>query len=133
VPRRGPISRGQLCPEPCGGGQETLPNGGGGEETLPNGGGGQETLPNGWTLRLEYMHNLAQTNAVRLNDHLLGYLPARDNAPTWVSVAFPVPTRLLRPGYNELTVEVSRLAPDYQQSDFTWGDVQFRRIRLERH
>jgi hypothetical protein len=89
-------------------------------------------LPNGWTLRLEYMHNLAQTNAVRLNDHLLGYIPARDNAPTWVSVALPVPADLLRPGYNELTVEVSRLSPDYQQSDFTWGDVQFRRIRLER-
>jgi len=104
VPRRRPISRGQLCPEPV----------------------------EGWTLRLEYMHNLAQTNAVRLNDHLLGYLPARDNAPTWVSVAFPVPADLLRPGYNELTVEVSRLAPDYQNSDFTWGDVQFRRIRLER-
>jgi len=85
-----------------------------------------------WTLRLEYMHSTAQTNAVRLNDHLLGYLPARDNAPTWVSVAFPVPAGLLRPGYNELTVEVSRLAPDYQKSDFTWGDVQFRRIRLER-
>jgi hypothetical protein len=112
VPRRGPISRGQLCPEPCG--------------------GGQETLPNGWTLRLEYMHNLAQTNAVHLNDHLLGYIPARDNAPTWVSVALPVPADLLRPGYNELAVEVSRLSPDYQQSDFTWGDVQFRRIRLER-
>ncbi len=85
-----------------------------------------------WTLRLEYMHSIAQNNAVRLNDHLLGYLPARDNAPTWVSVAFPVPAGLLRPGYNELTVEVSRLAPDYQKSDFTWGDVQFRRIRLER-
>ena len=87
---------------------------------------------NRWTLRLEYMHNIAQTNAVRLNDQLLGYLPARDNAPTWVSVAFPVPADLLHPGYNELTVEVSRLAPDYQKSDFTWGDVQFRRIRLER-
>lgn len=85
-----------------------------------------------WTLRLEYMHNIAQTNAVCLNDQLLGYLPARDNAPTWVSMAFPVPADLLRPGYNELTVEVSRLAPDYQKSDFTWGDVQFRRIRLER-
>ena len=85
-----------------------------------------------WTLRLEYMHNIAQTNAICLNDQLLGYLPARDNAPTWVSVAFPVPASLLRPGYNELTVEVSRLAPDYQTSDFTWGDVQFRRIRLER-
>jgi len=81
---------------------------------------------------LEYMHSIAQTNAVRLNDQLLGYLPARDNAPTWVSVAFPVPADLLRPDYNELTVEVSRLAPDYQNSDFTWGDVQFRRVRLER-
>jgi hypothetical protein len=78
------------------------------------------------------MHSIAQTNAIRLNDQLLGYLPARDNAPTWVSVAFPVPAGLLRPGYNELTVEVSRLAPDYQKSDFTWGDVQFRRVRLER-
>lgn len=86
----------------------------------------------GWTLRLEYMHSIAQTNAVGLNDQLLGYLPARDNAPTWVSVAFPVPAGLLRPGYNELAVEVSRLSPDYQTSDFTWGDVQFRRIRLER-
>ena len=85
-----------------------------------------------WMLRLEYMHSIAQANAVRLNDQLLGYLPARDNAPTWVSVAFLVPAGLLRPGYNELTVEVSRLAPDYQTSDFTWGDVQFRRIRLER-
>jgi hypothetical protein len=84
------------------------------------------------TLRLEYMHSTAQTNAVRLNDQLLGYLPARDNDPTWVSVAFPVSAGLLRSGYNELTVEVSHLAPDYQQSDFTWGDVQFRRIRLER-
>jgi hypothetical protein len=86
----------------------------------------------GWTLRLEYMHSTAQTNAVRLNDHLLGYLPARENVPTWVSVAFPVPADLLHPGYNKLTVEVSRLAPDYQNLDFTWGDVQFRRIRLER-
>ena len=85
-----------------------------------------------WTLRLEYMHSIAQTNAICLNDQLLGYLPARDNAPTWVSVAFPVSAGLLRPGYNELTVEVSRLAPDYQKSDFTWGDVQFRRVRLER-
>ena len=85
-----------------------------------------------WTLSLEYMHSIAQTNAIRLNDQLLGYLPARDNAPTWVSVAFPVPAGLLRAGYNELTVEVSRLAPDYQKSDFTWGDVQFRRVRLER-
>ncbi|MFB0537917.1 MAG: hypothetical protein ACETWR_23395 [Anaerolineae bacterium] len=84
-----------------------------------------------WTLRLEYMHSIAQTNAVRLNDQLLGYLPARDNAPTWVSVAFPVPAGLLHSGCNELTVEVSRLAPDYQKSDYTWGDVQFRRIRLQ--
>ena len=102
----------QLCPEPC----------------LEQG----RRAVEGWKLRLEYMHSTAQTNAVRLNDQLLGYLPARDNAPTWVSVAFPVPAGLLRPGYNELTVEVSRLAPDYQKSDFTWGDVQFRGIRLER-
>jgi hypothetical protein len=85
-----------------------------------------------WTLRLEYMLSTAQTNAVRLNDQLLGYLPARDNALIWVSVAFPVPAGLLCPGYNELTVEVSRLAPDYQKSDFAWDDVQFQRIRLER-
>jgi hypothetical protein len=109
VPRRG---LDQLCPEPFD--------------------YAQDALVKGWTLRLEYMHSIAQNNTVLLNDQLLGYLPARDNAPTWMSVAFPVPAGLLRPGYNELTVEVSRLAPDYQTSDFTWGDVQFRRVRLER-
>lgn len=85
-----------------------------------------------WALRLELMWSVSRGNRVCINGVPLGYLPNKDTMFTWMDVTLPVPEGLLRPGYNELTIEVGQLAPDYQKEGFTWDDVQFRRIRLER-
>jgi hypothetical protein len=71
------------------------------------------------------------SNAVFLNDHFLGYLPMKDWAYSWVSASFAVPSRFLRPGYNELTVQAGYVVPQLQAQGFTWDDVLFRDIFLE--
>ena len=72
------------------------------------------------------------TNAVYLNNHFLGYLPMKDWVYSWVSTSFSVPNHLLRPGYNALTVQAGYVAPQLQGLGFTWDDVLFRGISLER-
>jgi hypothetical protein len=81
---------------------------------------------------LELMWSGSRGNRVCINGVPVGYLPDKDSMFTWANVTLPVPEGLLRPGYNELTIEVGQLAPDYQKEGFTWDDVQFRHIRLER-
>jgi hypothetical protein len=71
------------------------------------------------------------TNAVFLNDHFLGYLPMKDWTYSWVSACYPVPSGLLRRGYNELEVQAGYVMPQLQARGFTWDDVLFRDIFLE--
>jgi 7,8-dihydropterin-6-yl-methyl-4-(beta-D-ribofuranosyl)aminobenzene 5'-phosphate synthase len=84
-----------------------------------------------WTLRLE-MEGHELTNRVLLNGQSVGYLPSQTWADMWMSAALPIPDGLLRPGYNELTVEVGRAIPDLQAPGNAWDELLFRRIRLER-
>jgi len=72
------------------------------------------------------------TNGVFLNGHSLGYLPMKDWTYSWVSTSFSVPGRLLRPGYNELTIQAGYVAPQLQGLGTTWDDVLFRDIFLAR-
>ena len=72
------------------------------------------------------------TNAVYLNGHWLGYLPMKDWTYSWVSASFLVPSHFLEPGYNELRVEAGYVAPQLQDLGFTWDDVLFRNVFLER-
>ena len=72
------------------------------------------------------------TNAVFLNGHFLGYLPMKDWTYSWVSANFSDPCGFLKPGYNELTVRTGYVAPQLQGLGFTWDDVLFRGIFLER-
>jgi hypothetical protein len=81
---------------------------------------------------LELMWSASRGNRVCINGVPVGYLPDKDSMFTWTNVTLPVSEGLLRPGYNELTIEAGQLAPDYQKDGFTWDDVQFRHIRLER-
>jgi 7,8-dihydropterin-6-yl-methyl-4-(beta-D-ribofuranosyl)aminobenzene 5'-phosphate synthase len=84
-----------------------------------------------WTLRLE-MEGHELTNRVRVNGHHVGYLPSQTWADMWMSAALSVPAELLRPGYNELTVEVGRAIPDCQKPSDAWDELLFRRVRLQR-
>ena len=72
------------------------------------------------------------TNVVFLNGHFLGYLPMKDWTYSWVSTSFVVSSHLLRPGYNELTIQAGYVAPQFQDLGFTWDDLLFRGIFLER-
>jgi hypothetical protein len=83
-----------------------------------------------WRLRIE-LQSHEPSNAVFLNDHFLGYLPMKDWTYSWVSASFPVPSRLLRRGYNELEVQAGYVVPKLQAQGFTWDDVLFRDILLE--
>ena len=84
-----------------------------------------------WTLRLE-MEGHEQTNRVRVNRQTIGYLPSQTWADMWMSAALSVPAGLLRPGHNELTIEVGRAIPDCQVPENAWDELLFRRVRLER-
>ena len=72
------------------------------------------------------------TNAVFLNGYFLGYLPMKDWTYSWVSASFSVPNHFLQPGYNELAVQAGYVAPQLQGQDFTWDDVLFRGVFLQR-
>jgi 7,8-dihydropterin-6-yl-methyl-4-(beta-D-ribofuranosyl)aminobenzene 5'-phosphate synthase len=72
------------------------------------------------------------TNRVLVNGHLVGYLPSQTWADMWMSAALPVPAELLRPGHNELTVEVGQAIPDCQAPGNAWDELLFRRVRLVR-
>jgi len=84
-----------------------------------------------WRLRLE-LQSHEPTSAVFLNGRLLGYLPTKDWAYSWVSASLPVPANFLRQGYNELTILAGRAAPLSQGSASIWDEVLFRGILLER-
>jgi len=72
------------------------------------------------------------TNRVFLNDHFLGYLPAKDWTYSWVTACFPVPDGVVQRGYNEVTIRSGLVAPQFQSSGYTWDDVLFRGVLLER-
>ena len=78
------------------------------------------------------MEGHEHTNRVRVNGQTVGYLPSQTWADMWMSAALPVPAGLLRPGYNELAVEVGRAIPDCQVVGNAWDELLFRRARLER-
>ena len=84
-----------------------------------------------WTLRLE-MEGHEHSNRVRVNGQTIGYLPSQTWADMWMSAALSVPAGLLRPGYNELTIEVGRAIPDCQVPGNAWDELMFRHVRLER-
>jgi 7,8-dihydropterin-6-yl-methyl-4-(beta-D-ribofuranosyl)aminobenzene 5'-phosphate synthase len=72
------------------------------------------------------------TNRVRVDGKLIGYLPSQTWADMWMSAALSLPAELLRPGYNELEIEVGRAIPDCQKPGDAWDELLFRRVRLER-
>jgi len=82
-------------------------------------------------LRLE-LEGHEHTNRVKVNGQTIGYLPSQTWADMWKSATLPVPTGLLRAGYNELTIEVGRALPDCQAAGNAWDELLFRHIRLER-
>lgn len=84
-----------------------------------------------WTLRLE-IESHEHTNRVRINGRIVGYLPGQTWADMWASAALPIPAAALRPGYNELTIEVGRTIPASQAPGNAWDELLFRRVRLER-
>jgi hypothetical protein len=82
-------------------------------------------------LRLEVQSH-ERTHAIRLNGQLVGYLPSQSWADVWTDIAFPVPSKSLRAGYNELVVEVGQFIPDGQGVGDAWDELLFRNTRLER-
>ena len=84
-----------------------------------------------WELYMEFQSH-EPSNAVFLNGAFLGYLPMKDWTYAWVSTSFLVPCHLLQPGYNELTVQPGYVAPQFQDLGFTWDDVLFRGVFLQR-
>jgi hypothetical protein len=78
------------------------------------------------------MEGHEHTNRVRVNGQTVGFLPCQTWADMWMSFALPVPVGLLRPGYNELTIEAGRVLPDCQAPGGAWDELLFRRVRLER-
>ena len=83
------------------------------------------------TLHLEVQSH-ERTSAIRLNGQLVGYLPSQSWSVVWTNVAFPVPSNLLRAGYNELMIEAGQYIPDGQGVGDAWDELLFRNIRLER-
>jgi len=78
------------------------------------------------------MEGHEHTNRVSINGKDLGYLPSQTWADMWMSAALPVPAGVLRPGYNELALEVGRPIPDCLEVGNAWDEFLFRRVRLVR-
>ena len=72
------------------------------------------------------------TNRVSINGKAIGYLPSQTWADMWMSAALAVPAGVLRPGYNELAIEVGRPIPDCLEVGNAWDEFLFRRVRLVR-
>ena len=85
-----------------------------------------------WTLQLEVQSH-ERTHAVRLNDHLMGYLPRQSWSDVWTHVGFAVPRDALRAGHNLLTIQVGQFIPDGQGVGDAWDELRFRNIRLVRN
>ncbi|RLC77991.1 MAG: hypothetical protein DRI61_10560 [Chloroflexi bacterium] len=84
-----------------------------------------------WVLRMRIQSH-EPSNRLFLNGHFVGYLPVKDYTYAWVSATFPISVHFLRRGYNELVIRAGHVAPDFQDPDFTWDEVLFRGIVLER-
>lgn len=78
------------------------------------------------------MEGHEHTNRVSINGQAIGYLPSQTWADMWMSAALPVPAAVLRPGYNELTLEVGRPIPHCLEIGNAWDEFLFRRVRLVR-
>ena len=84
-----------------------------------------------WVVYLELMQQNEVGATLAINGTALSPdLPQQDFTRRWITVQRTVPHKLLRPGYNELTVTTVRLLPDTQQDEFVWDDFQVRNIRL---
>lgn len=84
-----------------------------------------------WELWLELMQQNEIGASMAINGvPLTPDLPQQDFTRRWLTVSRPVPTTILKPGYNELTVTTVRLAPDLQHGEFVWDDFQIRHARL---
>jgi len=78
------------------------------------------------------MEGHEHTNRVSINGQAIGYLPSQTWADMWMSAALTVPAGVLRPGYNELVMEVGRPIPDCLEAGNAWDEFLFRRVRLVR-
>ena len=84
-----------------------------------------------WDLILELMQQNEVGATVAINGvPLFPDLPQQDFTRRWLTVRRSVPSDLLQPGHNELTITTVRLLPDAQQDEFVWDDFQVRHIRL---
>jgi hypothetical protein len=71
-------------------------------------------------------------NEVHLNGQRLHReaLPTADFTAQWLTLRLPVAPAQLRVGWNELTVRVAHLPPDFHQDGYIWDDIQLRHVRL---
>lgn len=87
-----------------------------------------------WLLSMDVLQLNEWSNVVRLNGRQLqpGFLPGRDTdwASTWSRVTFVVPSGMLRPELNVLSIEIGQWAPVFQVGTNIWEDIQFRNIIL---
>ncbi len=85
-----------------------------------------------WTLTMETMQVNDFDNRVLVNDQPVepAYLPTEDFTSIWVTSRMAVSSRQLRAGRNTVTVRTGKLFPAFQQSGFTWDDIQLRNVVL---
>jgi polysaccharide biosynthesis protein PslG len=89
-------------------------------------------LRRSWLLTIETMQVNDFDNRILVNDQVVDppYLPTEDFTSIWVTSRFDIPERQLRVGRNTLTVRIGKLFPAFQQSGFTWDDIQVRNVVL---
>src|SRR5574341_144783 len=83
-----------------------------------------------WLLTMELMQVNDLDNRVLVNDRPVEppYLPTEDFTSIWVTAQFQVPAQVLRVGRNTVTLRIGKLFPAFQQSGFTWDDLQVRNV-----
>lgn len=83
-----------------------------------------------WLLTMELMQVNDLDNRVLVNDRPVEppYLPTEDFTSIWVTAQFHVPAQVLRVGRNTVTLRIGKLFPAFQQSGFTWDDLQVRNV-----
>lgn len=87
-----------------------------------------------WLLSMEVLAPNDWGNMVRINNQRLqpGFLPGRefDFAATWSGLTFVVPSGVLQPELNVLSVQVDQSEPVFQSAGTFWEDLQFRNVTL---
>jgi hypothetical protein len=84
-------------------------------------------------LVLEIMQPNELGNQILLNGDRLHTLPlpTSDFTSRWLTLRLPISSSLLRPSWNELTIQAGHLPPDFHLDYFVWDDIMLRNVRLQ--